>query len=139
MVPTFASKFARPLTCAAILTLTLVTASPSALAQYKLTKLTANQPGKAKHTDPLLVNGWGLAYGPGNPFWVSDAGNGWSTLVSALHFSWTETPSFWAGRDEMRLMVTGVTEMFSYRQNMKMYRSGILRYGETVLFGANLS
>ena len=39
----------------------------------------------------------------------------------------------------MRLMVTGVTEMFSYRQNMKMYRSGVLRYGETVLFGANLA
>ena len=84
MVPTFASKFARQLTCAAILTLTLVAASTSALAQYKLTKLTANQPGKAKHTDPLLVNGWGLAYGPGNPFWVSDAGNGWSTLYDGM-------------------------------------------------------
>ena len=62
-----------------------------------------------------------------------------AAAVSALHFSWTETPSFWAGRDEMRLMVTGVTEMFSYRQNMKMYRSGVLRYGEPVLFGANLA
>ncbi len=77
-------KLARQLTCAAILTLTLVAASTSALAQYKLTKLTANQPGKAKHTDPLLINGWGLAYGPGNPFWVSDAGNGWSTLYDGV-------------------------------------------------------
>jgi uncharacterized protein (TIGR03118 family) len=32
------------------------------------------------HTDPLLVNPWGLAYGPGQPFWVSDEGSGWSTL-----------------------------------------------------------
>ena len=36
--------------------------------------------GAAKFTDPLLVNGWGLAYGPGGPFWVSDQGSGWSTL-----------------------------------------------------------
>jgi uncharacterized protein (TIGR03118 family) len=32
--------------------------------------------------DPLLVNAWGLAYGPGGPFWISDAGSGWSTLYT---------------------------------------------------------
>src|ERR1700694_2950222 len=48
--------------------------------QYKLTNLVSNQNGKAKHVDPLLVNAWGLVYGPGAPFWVSDAGSGWSTL-----------------------------------------------------------
>jgi uncharacterized protein (TIGR03118 family) len=55
-------------------------ASSPALAQYKLTKLTSNESGKAKHTDPLLQNAWGLAYAPGEPFWVSDEWNGWSTL-----------------------------------------------------------
>src|SRR4029077_11155998 len=40
----------------------------------------SNQVGQAKHTDPLLVNGWGLTYGPGSPFWISDNGSGWSTL-----------------------------------------------------------
>jgi uncharacterized protein (TIGR03118 family) len=37
----------------------------------------------AKHIDPLLVNGWGLAYGPGGAFWISDQGSGWSTLYNA--------------------------------------------------------
>src|ERR1700690_191820 len=62
------------------LTLALGLASSPALAQYKLTKLTSNQSGKAKHTDPLLQNAWGLAYAPNAPFWVSDEWNGWSTL-----------------------------------------------------------
>jgi len=53
--------------------------SSAALAQYQLTKLTSNQKG-AKHQDPLLQNAWGLVYGPGSPFWVSDEWNGWSTL-----------------------------------------------------------
>jgi uncharacterized protein (TIGR03118 family) len=54
--------------------------SSTALAQYKLTTLTSNQSGKAKHTDSLLQNAWGLAYAPTAPFWVSDEWNGWSTL-----------------------------------------------------------
>lgn len=52
----------------------------AALAQsYQLTKLVSNVKG-ATHTDKQLVNGWGIAYGPGAPFWVSDAGSGLSTL-----------------------------------------------------------
>jgi uncharacterized protein (TIGR03118 family) len=57
----------------------LLVSSP-ALAQYKLTNLVSNQVGKAPHIDPLLVNAWGLAYGPTGPFWIGDAGSGWSTL-----------------------------------------------------------
>jgi len=52
----------------------------AAVAQYQLTNLVSNQVGAAKHIDPLLVNGWGLVYGPGGPFWLSDQGSGWSTL-----------------------------------------------------------
>lgn len=55
----------------------------SALAQYQVTKLTANQPGHAAITDPNLVNAWGLAYGPGSPFWTSDNVTGLSTLYNA--------------------------------------------------------
>ena len=62
------------------LTLALGFASSMALAQYKLTNLTSDQSGKAKHMDPLLVNAWGLVYAPSSPFWISDEGNGWSTL-----------------------------------------------------------
>jgi uncharacterized protein (TIGR03118 family) len=29
-----------------------------------------------------MVNAWGLAYGPGGPIWISDAGSGWSTLYN---------------------------------------------------------
>lgn len=61
----------------------LMLASSTAAAQYKVVNLVSNQVGKALHTDPLLVNAWGLAYGPGGPFWISDEGSGWSTLYTA--------------------------------------------------------
>lgn len=64
--------------------LSLACFSGTALAQYKLAKLVSNQSGQAKNTDPLLVNGWGLAYGPGGAFWVSDEGTGWSTLYDGM-------------------------------------------------------
>jgi uncharacterized protein (TIGR03118 family) len=60
--------------------LVVMLVSSAALAQYKLTNLDSNQVKAAKFTDPLQVNGWGLVYGPGGPFWVSDQGSGWSTL-----------------------------------------------------------
>jgi uncharacterized protein (TIGR03118 family) len=63
--------------------LALVFFSGAARAQYKLTNLVSNQVGQARHTDPLLVNAWGLAYAPGSPFWISDQGSGWSTLYNA--------------------------------------------------------
>lgn len=62
--------------------LALVIGSSAAEAQYQLTNLVSNQVGGATHTDPLLVNGWGLAYGLGGPFWVSDNGTGWSTIYT---------------------------------------------------------
>jgi uncharacterized protein (TIGR03118 family) len=73
----------RTLKLTAWLGLALMLVSSTALAQYThyaWGPLDSNQSGKGKHTDPLLVNGWGLAYGPGGPFWVSDEGTGWSTL-----------------------------------------------------------
>ncbi|HYW37322.1 MAG TPA: TIGR03118 family protein [Terriglobales bacterium] len=60
--------------------LAVMLVSSAALAQYQLTNLVSNQVGAARHIDPLQVNGWGLVYGPGGPFWVSDQGSGWSTL-----------------------------------------------------------
>ena len=63
-----------------ILGLALLLLSNVALAQYTLVNLDSNQAGQAKHLDPLLVNGWGLAYQPSQPFWVADEGSGWSTL-----------------------------------------------------------
>jgi len=59
--------------------LVIVFASTSALAQYNITVLDSDIAGKG-HFDSLLVNAWGLAYGPSQPFWLSDEGSGWSTL-----------------------------------------------------------
>jgi uncharacterized protein (TIGR03118 family) len=75
--------FVRTTALALWLALSLGFTSSTALAQYKLTNLTSNQSGKAKHQDPLLINAWGLVYGPSTPFWVSDEGDGWSTLYNA--------------------------------------------------------
>jgi uncharacterized protein (TIGR03118 family) len=60
--------------------LAVLLVSNTALAQYQLNNLVSNQVKTATFIDPLQVNGWGLAYGPGGPFWVSDQGSGWSTL-----------------------------------------------------------
>lgn len=65
------------------LALVLMFASSAAMAQYQVKNLVSNQAGQARHDDPLLVNAWGLAYGPGGPFWISDNGSGWSTLYTA--------------------------------------------------------
>jgi uncharacterized protein (TIGR03118 family) len=58
----------------------LIVSSSVAVAQYQLHNLVSNQIGHATHIDPLLVNAWGLAYGPGGPFWISDQGSGWATI-----------------------------------------------------------
>jgi len=60
----------------------LVLVASSALAQYQPTFLVSDLSGKAKHTDSLLKNPWGLAYAPGGAFWVSDEATGWSTLYN---------------------------------------------------------
>jgi len=60
----------------------LMFVSSAARAQYKLTNLVSNQAGQARFLDPEMVNGWGLVYAPGSPFWVSDQGSGWSTLYT---------------------------------------------------------
>jgi uncharacterized protein (TIGR03118 family) len=62
----------------------LVLSASSALAQYQPTFLVSDLAGKAKHTDPLLKNAWGLAYSPSAPFWVSDEADGWSTLYDGM-------------------------------------------------------
>jgi uncharacterized protein (TIGR03118 family) len=56
--------------------------SNAALAQYQLINFDSNQIGAARHTDPLIVNAWGLVHGPGTPWWVSDNNSGWETLYN---------------------------------------------------------
>src|SRR5260370_36058273 len=64
-----------------------VLASPAALfaQQYQQTNLVSDLGTLGAHTvDPRLKNPWGIARGPsGNPWWVSDARSGVSTLYNA--------------------------------------------------------
>src|ERR1700722_2419003 len=77
------SRFiSRALTLSSLFGLLVAFLPGTAAAQYKLTDLVSNQAKAAAHVDPLLVNAWGLAYGPGAPFWISDEGSGWSTLYN---------------------------------------------------------
>jgi uncharacterized protein (TIGR03118 family) len=71
-------RFNRTLALVASLALVFVFSS-TALAQYTNVVLDSNVPGHGQ-LDPLLVNGWGLAYLSSGAFWVSDEGSGWSTL-----------------------------------------------------------
>jgi uncharacterized protein (TIGR03118 family) len=70
-------NFVTALICAGML------AAPSAYSQtnsFKQTNLVSDTPGMASHTDPNLVNPWGVALIPGAPFWVSNNNSGTSTL-----------------------------------------------------------
>ncbi len=60
----------------------LLPAMSAQAAGYKQTNLVADQAGKALATDPNLINPWGVAFVPGGAFWISDNGNGLSTLYS---------------------------------------------------------
>jgi uncharacterized protein (TIGR03118 family) len=57
---------------------------PSLFAQannsYQQTNLVSDQPGVAAHTDPNLVNAWGLSFFPNDPFWISNNGTGTTTI-----------------------------------------------------------
>jgi len=44
--------------------------------------LVSNVPGRAEHTDPNLVNAWGISSSATSPFWVADNGTGVSTLYN---------------------------------------------------------
>jgi len=53
---------------------------------YQQDNLVSDEPAAAAadHTDPNLLNPWGVAFFPGGPFWVSDNGAGVSTLYDGL-------------------------------------------------------
>jgi uncharacterized protein (TIGR03118 family) len=66
----------------AALALTVVLTLPASAdtGSYRVHRLASDQPGEADHTDPNLVNGWGLAAGPSTPWWVADEGTDYSTV-----------------------------------------------------------
>lgn len=62
---------------AALIVAAPLAAKPTA---YTVVPLVSDQPGVAAHTDPNLVNAWGLTSSPTSPWWVSDNGTDLSTL-----------------------------------------------------------
>ena len=62
----------------------LMGVAPVCVAQvYQQTNLVSDLPGLAEHTDPNLVNPWGIAASATSPFWVADNGTGLSTLYNS--------------------------------------------------------
>jgi uncharacterized protein (TIGR03118 family) len=60
------------------------TATPCAAQNsYIQHNLVSDIPGLADHTDPNLVNPWGISSSGGSPFWVSDNGKDVSTLYNS--------------------------------------------------------
>ena len=49
---------------------------------YLVRNLVSDIPDLADHTDPNLLGAWGISQSPSSPFWVSDAGSGFTTLYS---------------------------------------------------------
>ena len=71
---------------ATILGLVMVLGTMSAVAQtnsYQQNNLVSDMAGAAAHTDPKLINPWGISFVPGQPFWVSDNNSGYSTIYDA--------------------------------------------------------
>jgi len=63
--------------------LVLATEGLAQQTSYKQTNLVANVGGVANHTDAQLSNPWGIAFIPGQPFWVANNNGGTSTLYDA--------------------------------------------------------
>jgi uncharacterized protein (TIGR03118 family) len=70
-------RIALPLLAAVILT-----AVPARADTYSNTNFQSDIPGVALHTDPNLVNPWGMAVSANGVIWVSDNGTGVSTLYN---------------------------------------------------------
>jgi uncharacterized protein (TIGR03118 family) len=67
----------------AVLSVGLVTGVAAQTNSYQQTNLVSDISGMASHTDPKLVNPWGISFFPGQPFWVADNNSGFSTLYDA--------------------------------------------------------
>lgn len=64
----------------ALLALSFASVCIAASNTFRETDLVSDIEGRARFTDPHLVNPWGISSGPATPFWVSDADSGVSTL-----------------------------------------------------------
>ncbi len=66
-----------------VLSLGFVTGVAAQTNSYQQTNLVSDVSGMASHTDPKLINPWGISFFPGQPFWVANNNSGYSTLYDA--------------------------------------------------------
>src|SRR5215510_6703119 len=67
----------------AVFSLTVITRPAQATSTtFTQVNLDSNIPGLALHTDPDLVNPWGMSHSATSPTWVSDNGTGLTTLYN---------------------------------------------------------
>src|SRR5437870_10037758 len=64
------------------LAVAMLTAASTRADTYSWTNFQSDIAGVAQHTDPNLVNPWGMAASTGGTIWVSDNGTGVSTLYN---------------------------------------------------------
>jgi uncharacterized protein (TIGR03118 family) len=60
----------------------LMGAAPASAKNFVVNNLVSDGLAEAPHIDPNLINPWGIASGPGGPFWISDNNAGVSTLYN---------------------------------------------------------
>jgi uncharacterized protein (TIGR03118 family) len=65
-----------------VLAIALLSAPAFAATNFVRTDLIADTAGAAAVVDPNLVGTWGISVSSGSPFWVSNAGNGTSTVYT---------------------------------------------------------
>jgi uncharacterized protein (TIGR03118 family) len=78
---TYAEEGSHPIQVIVTDTLTGESAASGYVSQTNLVSNTSSIP--AAHTDSNLVNGWGMSFNPGGPFWISDAGTGITSLYDS--------------------------------------------------------
>lgn len=72
--------FRRQACLVAVLLLCAFSQDLSAGTLYTQINLVSDVSGLAAHTDPNLINPWGISFSPTSPFWVSDQGSNFATL-----------------------------------------------------------
>ena len=123
-----------PRICIAVLGLVfaLSATTPGALAQsnsYKQTNLTSDTAGVAANVDPNLVNPWGIAYFPNNPFWIADNNSGFTTLYNASGMNAGSFPLPAAANTNSQVLVTYAMQDQAKHDPVHQAGAGILLSG----------
>src|SRR5450755_2022143 len=70
------------LTMVAMISIAFHSSPAQPVGAFKVTNLIGSAGSGAPHKkDPHMINAWGNAFFPGNPFWINDEGTGVSELI----------------------------------------------------------